>query len=1186
MARPRVRAAIALGFVIFVWGCGPRTPPPRSGATEDAYRANNRGVALLEQLRYPEAAGAFREALSFDSSVSIAQVNLAVALLLAQDLPNARQVAEAATLQLPSAPQPLYLLGLIARAENRPAEARAYFDRVRAVDAADAGASINAAQLLLEEGNAAEAAALLEPVTASEPFSITAAYVRGLALTRAGRVDEGRTWLERAQALRASGYGVTLGTGYLEQGRYAEALASTGSEPDLVDRRTPSTRFEGRTVSGRPTAPPSPGPSTATPLPRDTPFGTRIALRDLTDAGARTLAARLGGALAPLDFDGDGDLDVIQVSSHGQTAWRNDAAGNWTDVTSAAALGPSAESVPVAAVAADIDNDGDADLFVARWGQQSLYRNDRGTFVDITREARLPAYPYLPGAAAFADIDHDGDVDLVVAGLADIAATRRLGRTDAAFPDEFAPAPLAVWRNNRDGTFTDISAHAGLGTSRAVAVVPTDYDNRRDVDLLVVEHTGPPRLLSNQRDGSFRDVTAAAGLSALVAPGAHVTTVTAGDVNKDDVPDFYVAGDGHASFALSDGRGRFTVAPHTGGASGRAARYLDYDADGLLDLLVWRADGPTLFRNVGQGWEDVSAAAFGTPAPGTGGTPAASLISNRALIVGDLDRDGRTDLLANTPAGLRLWHNVTSDPSHHVTVALKGRVSNLLGIGAKVQIRAGSLASRLDLTAASPAVGPADLTFGLGSRRGADTVRVLWPSGIVQAETLDGGLAAPVTVEELDRKPSSCPLLFTWTGERFEFVTDFLGAGEMGYWEAPGQRNVPDPIEEVRIRGDQLRPRDGALELRLTNELEEAVFFDRATLAAIDHPLTVEVFPNAGMTEPAKPEGLHVLGPSRPPSRVTDEDGLDVAALVSAADWAAPGSTEWSVGSSALGSPRVRGYGAWRSLTIDLRGHSSPAADALLLTGWTDYAFSSDNVAAHQAGLVLEPPRLDVRGTDGHWRAAAVAVGIPVGRPQTIVVDLRQVLRPGEHEVRLSSNMGVHWDRVAVARVQTAQVRRTDLDARTATLRVRGFSETSRPAPGAPTVFDYGRVSPIGPWKVLTGHYTREGDVRELLSAGDDLFVITKPGDEIALSFDAAALPAIPDGWTRTYVLRAEGFSKEMDINSGSPDSLAPLPFRAMRRYPYGPEETPPDTPRHRTYRESYNTRQVRRVLPPLLGRP
>ena len=152
----------------------------------------------------------------------------------------------------------------------------------------------------------------------------------------------------------------------------------------------------------------------------------------------------------------------------------------------------------------------------------------------------------------------------------------------------------------------------------------------------------------------------------------------------------------------------------------------------------------------------------------------------------------------------------------------------------------------------TPAFAPADVAFGLGTRQTADVVRVLWPSGILQSETTipDKGR---MTIEELDRKPSSCPYLYTWNGSRFEFVTDFLGGGEMGDWVGPATWNTPDPDEYVRIRGDQLRERNGRYELRITNELEEAMFLDRLRLVAVDHPADVEVFPNEGLKESPRP---------------------------------------------------------------------------------------------------------------------------------------------------------------------------------------------------------------------------------------------------------------------------------------------------------------------------------------------
>jgi hypothetical protein len=276
---------------------------------------------------------------------------------------------------------------------------------------------------------------------------------------------------------------------------------------------------------------------------------------------------------------------------------------------------------------------------------------------------------------------------------------------------------------------------------------------------------------------------------------------------------------------------------------------------------------------------------------------------------------------------------------------------------------------------------------------------------------------------------------------------------------------------------------------------------------------------------------------------------------------------------------RIRGYAKPHTLTIDLAPVGR--APVLLLTGWTDYAFSSDNVAAAQAGQSLAPPLLQARAASGAWRTIVDDIGIPVGRPQTVTVDLSGRLRPGEHEVRIVTNMRIYWDRVIVGDLAPTDTVRTRAIAVTrALLRSRGFSAEVRPDGHGPTMYDYTRVTLASPWKTMPGRYTREGDVRPLLTTADDMFAVSKPGDEIALTFDASGETPLPAGWARTFLLLADGFSKEMDVNSASPDAVDPLPFHAMSRYPYPPNERYPDTPEHREYQTRYNTRVVPRAVP------
>ncbi|HEX8118801.1 MAG TPA: CRTAC1 family protein, partial [Pyrinomonadaceae bacterium] len=546
--------------------------------------------------------------------------------------------------------------------------------------------------------------------------------------------------------------------------------------------------------------------------------------------------------------------------------YRNDK-GRFTDVT--AQSGALAKAAGLAAVAGDFDNDGRPDLFVFGAGACALYRNEGGgRFGDATAAAKIPTYANLSRSAAFVDYDHDGDLDLFVAGLASGPEPKNAPTAPALGPGiesassdgkkvddvldlarELPGASNLLLRNSGDGTFADVTAQAKVaGGGHAAAVVPTDYDNRRDVDLLVVNHGAPPALYRNLRDGTFRDVAAEVGLDVK----DDFNAAAAGDFNKDGFTDFYFAArDSPGLFAASDGRGRFKTSRAPAGLEGAtAAQFIDYDDDGLLDLVAVSAKGLRVLRNAGDGWVDAgSAAARGL---------ASSRVSPRAFASADIDGDGDTDILARGDAGeLKLLRNEGGSRNTTLRVRLAGKVSNRGGVEAKIEMRAGSLRQKLETYSATPAPAPSDIVFGLGGRPAADAVRVIWPSGVVQAETeLTQARASTSTlnVEELDRKPSSCPYLYTWNGERFEFVTDFMGGGEMGAWAGPGQYNMPDPDEYVRISGEQLREKDGRYELRVTNELEEVLFVDRLQLLAVSHPSGVEVFPNEGLGNPTGPD--------------------------------------------------------------------------------------------------------------------------------------------------------------------------------------------------------------------------------------------------------------------------------------------------------------------------------------------
>ena len=1073
---------------------------------EDAYRANNVGVALLEQFKHKEAADAFRRALQLQPGLVVARINLGIALFNMPDLPAAQKELQAAAAAAPNAPQPQYVLGLAAKTQNRPEEAIAAFQKVLQIDPNDVGANVNLGQLYAQQRKYPEAIAVLRTAIAAEPYNATGLYNLGTALLRSGQREEGTKVIAQFQELRNRGTGTTLGANYLEQGRYAEAVASTGAEPELVDKTVPEVVFKDATAEVLPPIDPP------TASAEDQP----------------------SGGILLFDYDGDGDLDLLEVNGWGQQLLRNDK-GKFTDITKqTGALAQPGKTRGAAAIAGDYDNDTKPDIFVLRPGSSSLYHNDgNGSFSDVTAAAKLPAFNKPVTTAAFVDFDHDGDLDLLFGGEGNL-----------------------LRRNNGDGTFTDQTAAAKLDDKVFLrAIVPTDFDNRRDIDLLIAS-TEKISLWRNMRDGTFRDVATEVGLAASDRKGA--TNVAAGDVNKDGFTDFYLGSPTDGYLALSNGKERFQVTKAEGGAT--ASQFLDYDNDGLLDLVRVVGGQLSILRNTGGTWENVSAKAT----KGINGPGVANL-----LATGDIDGDGDTDIifgaLPTVFGGLKVARNDGGNSNKSLHVSLEGKVSNRSGVGSKIEIRAGSLAQKLETYSVSPAPAPADINFGLGKRTAVDAVRVLWPAGIVQSET-EIANNKTLSLIELDRKPSSCPYLYTWNGERFVFVTDFMGGGEMGHLDAPGIFNMPDPTEYVRIPRDLLREHEGRYELKITNELEEALFVDRVQLISVAHPDGVEVYPNEGLTEPPQPFKIYSTRDARPPVTAVDEHGHDVLPRIAKLDRQYPDDFRLLP---------IRGFAENHELTMRIDA-GVPEQVKLLFTGWTDYAWSSDNLAASQSGKSLTLPALQVKDKNSNWKTIVENIGIPVGRPQTIVVDLTGKFLSANREVRIVTNMRIYWDQILVdTSGGNFPMQITRLNPTSADLRWRGFSLEHSPDGRQPLTYDYKQVSFTSPWKVMTGRYTREGDVGELLHAADDIFVISRPGDELSLSFAASQLPPLPKGWTRTFLLYADGFSKEMDINSASPDQVGPLPFHGMSKYPYSSPERYPLTEQRRAYMEKYNTRIV-----------
>ena len=453
-------------------------------------------------------------------------------------------------------------------------------------------------------------------------------------------------------------------------------------------------------------------------------------------------------------------------------------------------------------------------------------------------------------------------------------------------------------------------------------------------------------------------------------------------------------------------------------------------------------------------------------------------------------------------------------------------------------------------------------------------LRLLWPTGVPQDE-VHLALAKPATYTELDRRGSSCPVLFAWNGNRYAFVTDVIGAAVVGHWVAPGKRNQPDADEWVKVEGDQLKPTAGGrLSLRFGEPMEEVNYLDQLRLVAVDHPADTEVYPDERFLDaPPFASGKPVLLSPKAhlPAGAWDNAGHDALPVLAHRD------RHYLRDFTNLS---FAGFANDHTLTLDL-GAWNPAGNPqqplrLALSGYIEYFSASSMYAASQAGIAPQSPTLEAQRPDGSWAGVLADMGFPAGLPRTILVDLTGKLPAGAHRLRLRTNLQIYWDQILVdnAAPAPAAMHVTELPLAAAQLEFRGYPrQIEGPTPGELT-YDYNSVSRTGPFSWQRGAYTRYGNVLPLLSHQDDRFVVFGTGEDIDAEFDTANLPAPPPGWKRDYLFYANGYVKDMDFYDASPFTVGELPFHDMTAYPYPAAEHFPSSKVEVDWNDRFETGQ------------
>ncbi len=481
--------------------------------------------------------------------------------------------------------------------------------------------------------------------------------------------------------------------------------------------------------------------------------------------------------VALFDYDGDGYLDVYLVGGaeipslikespvYWNRLFHNNHDGTFTDVTEKAGLKGSGYGSGVAI--GDYDNDGWPDIFLANVGGNQLFHNNGdGTFTDVTAKAGLNGATldgkkmWSVGAGWF-DYNNDGLLDLFVVNYCkwevnkDPVCMLKEGVRGFCHPRLYAPLHNTLYRNNGDGTFTDVSEETGIAHAygKGMSVTFADYDNDGYLDAFVTNDTTPNFLFHNLKGKKFEEVAVQAGV-AYSEDGAALSSMGADfkDVNNDGLPDIWYTTVEHEEFPLlmNSGKGYFIdkTVPNglakTTDMSGWGAGMVDFDNDGWKDLFVARAnvmdninlanparrypEPNSIFRNLGQGeFQDVSASV---------GPDFQKEAAHRGVAFGDLDNDGRVDMVVSVLNGpAELFHNTSETGNHWILLKLTGTKSNRMGIGAQIKLTGAD--GTMQWNEVTTAVGYASSSdprvhFGLGKNKAIKEIEIRWPSGTKQ----------------------------------------------------------------------------------------------------------------------------------------------------------------------------------------------------------------------------------------------------------------------------------------------------------------------------------------------------------------------------------------------------------------------------------------------------------------------
>ncbi|MFK8013611.1 MAG: FG-GAP-like repeat-containing protein [Marinicellaceae bacterium] len=736
----------------------------------------------------------------------------------------------------------------------------------------------------------------------------------------------------------------------------------------------------------------------------------------------------------------------------------------------------------------DINNDNKLDLYVTGTPDQLYLQNDSGLSpVDM----QSFGFGQLSSSAVrVADADHDGDLDVFVL-------------------DE--DGQFELWNNNLNNTFTALSENTKLIDNKNFkSIYIHDLDSDRDADIVLISDNQISILL-NDRMWDYQFIQS--------EPLAEkILSVSLADNDINGKPEINILTQSNRIDVFQLLENKISKNYSIGNAIGTNHVSIDVNGNGHFEHLMTAAQGINILSHEGSKTDQIAI-------EGLQSMKVMHTMNGPELLYSDNQKLYHVAASSNRLPFTLYNFSGKEDDANSVR-------SNFSGIGTRIVSHSENFYAIGDSFQNLTGIDQdfQAISLAAGKNKTNDFLAIEWSDGVFQTELgLEAGQHHKIT--ETQRQLSSCPVIFTWNNGQYEFVSDVLGVGGIGFAIGRHEYGVPRPWENYLLTSDQLSSVNGEFKFQFTEPMEESAYLDEMQLQVIDVPSQWSVILDERMqiSEPIVTGEPLFYEKMIQPIQVLSKHNNDVTVEASATDKKAID----------IINQDNRFLGLVEEQVITMEFNDGLIGDYhLIMNGWVEYGYSQTMFAAWQAGLYAQAPTIEYK-VKGQWKTLLTEFGYPAGMPRSASVPIN--LPEKTRFLRLRTNMEIYFDQLAL--IQTGQptsIQKYNLELTHANLQQVGFPKRQDNHQRVPS-YDFNDIEPFWDTRYMEGAYTQLGDVTELIQEEDNALAIIGAGEGIEIKFNDD-LPRLEEGYDRYFIMKFKGWAKDMDILTKGGETLSPIP--------------------------------------------